>query len=808
VQAKSEIRGVFRSADGGTTWTRTLFVDDQTGVEDIAAAFDEPHVMYAVTGRYYTLASTSDAGLSGTGALFKSTDEGQTWTRLGGSGLPSLDGNARMRRLAVAAHTKAQRVFLAGVGRLTRSDDGGATWKTVTADARPGAERVYVSPGNADVVYGLHITAYRSRDGGATWDAFKGAPGGDDPHVMWIDPTDPNRILLAGDQGASVSVDGGATWGSWYNQSTAQIYHIGVDSSWPYWVYGQQQDSGAIAVKNRGDLGSIGPLDWYPTPGWESGYIVADPLNPKVLYGNGPDSASQLVRISVPTGQWIHVGPNLDPAERLGTPGPLVWNPFDLNELMAGYSNVISTSNGGRDWKPLSPDFTGSRASILALAASDALKGLLWVGLARGGVRVTRDHGATWANVSIPGVNGGVVSIDASHQNAAEAFAAVATGDNRPHIYRTRDFGRTWTEAVNGLPADEVSGSFVNAVRTDTRASGLVFAATESSLYVSFDEGERWQPLRINLPTTSVRDIIVHDNDLVIATFGRGIWVLDDYSPLRQLSRPIEQERAHLFEPGDAVRVRRDINGDTPFPPEIPQAQNPPLGALIYYWLSTKPSTPVTIEIADAEGHVIRHLSSTPTTPMTSGGREFPDWWVRPSTPLTTDTGLNRVNWDMRYDDPPSAGEHVTIRAVPGDTPAHYEGPLALPGVYTVRLTAGGTSYTQKVTVKNDPRSTATPADLKVQHDLQMQLYGGIKEADAAATLAKAAGGNSAPAFDRIRETMNHLLEELDSADFAPTPAMTHAYDAACRELRTALSAVRDAQPQAAASIALPTCGG
>jgi len=808
VQAKSEVRGVFRSADGGTTWTRTLFVDDQTGVEDIAAAFDEPNVMYAVTGRYYTLASASDAGLIGTGAVFKSTDEGQTWTRLGRSGLPSLDGNARMRRLAVAAHTNAQRVFLAGVGRLTRSDDGGATWKTVTADARPGAERVYASPGNADLVYGLHITAYRSRDGGATWDAFKGAPGGDDPHVMWIDPTDPNRILLAGDQGASVSVDGGATWGSWYNQSTAQIYHIGVDSSWPYWVYGQQQDSGAVAVKNRGDLGSIGPLDWYPTPGWESGYIVADPLNPKVLYGNGPDSASQLVRISVPTGQWIHVGPNLDPAERLGTPGPLVWNPFDLSELMAGYSKVMSTSNGGRDWKPLSPDFTGSRASILALAASDALKGLLWVGLAHGGVRVTRDHGATWANVSIAGVDGGVVSIDASHQNAAEAFAALDTGDNRPHIYRTRDFGSTWTEAVNGLPADAVSGSFVNAVRTDTRAGGLVFAATESSLYVSFDEGERWQPLRLNLPTTSVRDIIVHDNDLVIATFGRGIWVLDDYSPLRQLTRPIEQERAHLFEPGDAVRVRRDINGDTPFPPEIPQAQNPPLGALIYYWLSTKPSTPVTIEIADAEGRVIRHLSSTPTAPMTSGGREFPDWWLRRSTPLTTDSGLNRVNWDVRYDDPPSAGEHVTIRAVPGDTPAHYEGPLALPGVYSVRLTVSGTSYTQKVTVKNDPRSTATPADLKAQHDLQMLLYGGIRDAAAAATLAKAAGGTSLPPFDRIRETMDHLLEELDSADFAPTPAMTHAYDAACRELRTALSAVRDAQPQAAASIALPACGG
>lgn len=788
-QAASTARGVFRSTDGGATWTRTLFVDDDTGVDDLASAFDEPAVVYAATGR----------------GLFKSIDEGRTWARLDGAGLPAFNGGGRgLKRLAVAARTKAQRVFLAGVGRLMRSDDGGATWKTITDDARPGAERVFVSPNDPDLVYGLHITAYRSRDGGATWAAFKGAPGGDDPHVMWIDPTDPNRMLLAGDQGASVSVDGGATWGSWYNQSTAQVYHIGVDSSWPYWVYGQQQDSGAVAVRTRGDLGAIGPLDWYPTPGWESGYIVADPVDPKILYGNGPDSANQLVRISVTTGQWIHVGPNLDPAARLGTPGPLVWNPFDAHELLAGYSNVMATSNGGRDWTAISPDLTGGRASILALAASTVSKGELWVGIARGGVRLTRDHGAAWADVSIPNTDGGVVSIDASHQSAAEAFAAVTTGDNRPHVYRTRDFGKTWIEIVSGLPADEASGSFVNCVRADTRRDGLVFAATESSVYVSFDSGDRWQPLRLNLPTTSVRDIVVHGNDLVIATFGRGIWVLDDYSPLRQATPAIAQERAHLFEPGDAVRVRRDINGDTPFPPEIPQAQNPPLGAVIYYSLTRPPSAPITLEVLDGGGAVVRHLSSAPAPAMTTGGREFPDWWLAAPTPLPAAIGLNRVNWDVRYDDPPSAGEHVTIRAVPGDTPAHYEGPLALPGIYTVRLTVDGASYTQKLHVANDPRSTATPADLSAQHELQMQIYRGIKAADQAAGLPKSAG--APPPFETIRETLNHLLEELDSADFAPTAAMTSAYAGACHELRSALSNLHAAQPQAAASIALPAC--
>jgi hypothetical protein len=304
-----------------------------------------------------------------------------------------------------------------------------------------------------------------------------------------------------------------------------------------------------------------------------------------------------------------------------------------------------------------------------------------------------------------------------------------------------------------------------------------------------------------------VRDIVIHGNDLVIATFGRGVWVLDDYSPLRQITNAIEQERAHLFEPGDAVRVRRDIGGDTPFPPEIPQADNPPLGAVIYYSLAKTPSGPLVIEISDADGKIVRHLSSAPTVPMTTGGREFPDWWLRRATPLPTGAGLNRVNWDVRYDDPPSAGEHVTIRAVPGDTPTHYEGPLALPGVYTVRLTVDGASYTQKVRVTNDPRSTATPADLVAQHALQMQIYGAIVDADRAAQLAKTAGG-SAPPFDRIRETLNHLLEELDSADVAPTPSMTGAYGAACNSLRDALATWRTAQPQAAGGIATAVCPG
>jgi len=853
VQTKSAVRGVFRSTDGGATWTRTLFVDDETGVNDIARAFDEPGVIVAVTGRYYTPGPDGPASTSAsTGALYKSTDEGQTWTPLAASGLPPLGGNAgRLRRVSIAAHTSAQRMVLAGTGRLFRSDDGGASWHVVApSDTRVGSERAYIDPGNPDVVFDMHTTVYRSTDGGNTFAAFKGAPGGDDPHVLWIDPTDSRRMLLAGDQGAAVSMDAGLTWTSWYNQSTAQLYHIAVDRSSPYWVYGQQQDSGAVAVRSRSDLGSIGPLDWFPTPGWESGYVTPDPLNPKIVYANGPDAASQLVRISIAAGnQWIHVGPNLDPAQGLGSSGPLEWSPFNLHELLAGYNKLMSTVDGGRHWRPLSPDFTSGRGSIPSLAPSSVAAGLIWVGLPRGDVKLTRDDGVTWIDAPIPSLpaQASVVSIDASHQDAAVAFAAVATGDNRPHVFRTGDFGKTWTEIVAGLPVDQASGSFANVVRADTRRAGLVFVGTESSIYVSFNDGAVWQALRLNLPTTSVRDIQIHDNDLVIATFGRGMWVLDDYSPLRQITAATSSDAAQLFKPGLGIRVRSNIGGDTPFPPEIPHAENPPPGVIIYYWLSKPPAAPITIDILDALGHIVRHLSSAPVVPLTKGGRDVPDFWLRQPIPLPTEIGLNRVNWNVRYDDPPSAGEHITIRAVPGETPVTYEGPLALPGVYTVRLTVDGKPDAQTVRVRNDPRSGVPLADLRAQHALQMRLYSESQAADTAArqvsamreavaalaqsasaqvvtavdafsaVLGSAEGGRvgrgrhpgvgasppgvsagggtiAVPSFDSIRESTNHLLEELDSADMAPTPAMAGAYAATCSDLRSALTAWRTIQ--------------
>jgi photosystem II stability/assembly factor-like uncharacterized protein len=851
IQARSDDRGVFRTTDGGRTWQRTLFIDNETGAWDLESAFDAPNVLLATVVHYYNgpaadlPANTKPSGPSSGAFVYKSTDGGGTWQPLIGGGLPA---SGRFRA-AVANNTNGQRMYLDGAG-FYRSDDGGATWRQPTGDRRVGNERVIVDTKNPDVVYDMNTSMYRSLDGGATWASFKGAPGGDDPHEMWIDPADHQRMLLGGDQGAAVSFDAGKAWSSWYNQPTAQLYHISADNSFPYWVYGQQQDSGAVAARSRGDFGEIGPFDWFPTPGYETGYIVADPLNPKIIYANGPDSASQFVKIMYPSGQWIHVGPNLDPKEQLGAPGPIVFSPFDPHEMLVGYSRLMSSSDGGRRWTSLSPDLgdpsqrrnpksaTALRRGVIsALAASTVSTGVMWAGLSNGLISLTRNHGALWEDVSmaeLPGTFANIVSIDASHQRADEAYVAVQANVNRPLIYRTRDFGRTWQPIVSGLPTDHASGDFANCIRADTRQAGLLFASTDTTIYASFDDGDSWQSLRLNLPTTSVRDIQIHGNDLIIGTFGRSMWVLDDYSPLRQMTAATASEAVHLFRPGTATRLRVNLNGDTPFPPEVPHARNPPAGAIVYYSLASKPAGPISLDVLDARGRVVRHLTSDAPPAGPPPPRNVPDFWLAPPSSLPADIGLNRVNWDTRYDPPPSAGgEHVTIRAVPYETPTTYLGPLALPGLYWIQLTVDGKLYRQAVRVRNDPRSPATEEDLRAQHALQMRMYNGVKEAmDANGQIAalraalaplireggeigtaasgvdaklaglnrgggggrgggpaaQVAAGVASIGFSSIAGSLNHLLEELDSADVAPTPTMDSAYQGTCEDLKTAVT--------------------
>src|SRR2546427_174656 len=551
-RAQSDARGVFRSTDGGATWTRTLYVDDQTGVATLAQAADAPDVLFAAAPFHYIAPGASlpvpDTARMRT-RLYKSSDGGLTWHEILGGGLAPLDGQTS---IAVAIGTNAQRVYLIGDFGLYRSDDGGTSWRHMAADDKRIANGqggyncgVYVDSKNPDIVYTFNVTAYKSTDGGNSFTGFKGGPpGGDDPQVMWIDPTNGKRMLMGYDQGAIVSFDGGDTWSSWYNQSTEQVYHIAADNSLPYWIYATQQDAGAIATRSRGNLGAVTTLDWKPVPGWE----------------------------------W-------------GTSLPRC-------------------------------------ACIWSIAASTVRPGVIWIGVINGIVQVSRNHGVTWNDVTIPDIGVGVrvtpTWVEASPFDAGTAYIAFNLeyrGDVAPHLYRTRDYGKTWRKIVVGLPATSPSGAAVRVVRADPKRRGLLFAGTESAVYVSFDDGDHWQSLMLNLPTTMVDDIAIHDNDLIVGTYGRGIWVLDDFAVLRQLRAAVASDPAHLFKPSEAIRVRRNVDYNTPFPKEEPQAPNPAPGAIIYYLLGSKPSEDIGIDVLDAHGNLVRHLTSAPSTPVREAAR-------------------------------------------------------------------------------------------------------------------------------------------------------------------------------------------
>src|SRR3954471_4422027 len=856
VHAKSNQRGVFRSTDGGTSWTQTLFVNDSTGLQKLARAFDTPNVIFATTVAHYTPPpppgpATAPAFGGGRGAttgptntkLFKSTDGGVTWSEISGGGLPQrLTGKMWV---AVANNTNAQRVFVIGDWGLYRSDDGGTTWRQMAADdqrIRNGQGGyncgVYVDPQNPDLVYTLNTASYVSHDGGKTFTGFKGAPGGDDPQQMWIDPTNGQRILFGYDQGAIVSLDGGNTWSSWYNQSTEQIYHLATDNSFPYWVYGTQQDAGAVRTRIRGNLGAITALDWNPVPGWEWGTIMPDPLDANTVYSTG----SGIVKISYPSEQWINVSPAQDPSRHLRSTSdaPIRFAPWNKHMLIAGFQSVWATTDAGAHWTALSGDLTtrggaqlaaradapppASNAAIMSMSLSSAAPGLIWVGTNNGLIKVTKDGGKTWSDASIEGVprveRAEVFSIEGSPFDAGEAYAVLdlyRLGDYTPYVFRTHDFGKTWTRVTNGLPEHQASGSFARFVRADPQKRGLLFAGTESGVYVSFDDAEHWQPLQQNLPNTSVRDAVIKDNDLVVTTYGRGFWVIDDISPLRQLTPSVASEGAHVLKPGDAYRVRRNVGADTPFPPEVPHALNPPEGAIIDYWLGTAPRGEVTLDVLDSAGGVVRHLSSMRQPPVAEALRPpHPNFWVAPPFALPRDAGENRTNWDLRYDAPHSLTHSFQIHANPGETPPSPEGALVLPGTYTLRLTVDGRTSTSTLTVRNDPRSPATLEQLRAQHALQMKIMRGIELSyqgqrlaaalrdsvraadstsalgaqldtlaglDAARGRGRFGGGQAAPSFTSINSVLTNQLNAQEQADMAPTAAAVAAYAAVCQDL-------------------------
>jgi len=795
-QTQIDQRGVFRSTDGGKTWSHPLFVDRDTGVAHIAWAYDHPEVILATTQRAFFPPSSQTPPTSSAvkpptpaiPAIYKSGDEGKTWTKLEGKGLPKLFGRFTV---AIAQNTHAQRMYVIGMFGLYRSDDGGLNWRQMAAkDERIAngqgnyTSGVYVDPKNPDVVFTLATCVYRSTDGGNTFTGFKGAPGGDDPHFMWIDPADGNRMLLGGDQGATVTMDAGATWGSWYNQATAQVYHIATDNQYPYWVYATQQDSGVVSTRSRGNLGAITPMDWSPHPGFEFGFVIVDPLNPNITYAMSP--ALGIGKFTNPNGQWVEAGPAIDPSEQLRYGlAPIAFSPTDPKELMAGFQYLMSTRDGGMHWHKLSPDIAlrkelpepkkdgdffarqAKYGNITSFSASSLDRGVIWVGTNNGLIHVTRDRGTTWTDVSIAKLSNAsrrqIICIDASHRDAGTAYV-VLTGDDKTSVNRTRDFGQTWTPIVSGLPTEAPFAAPVSVVRADTVRRGLLFAGTGTELFASFDDGDHWQSLMLNIPATQMMDLVVHGNDLVLGTYGRGLWVLDDISPLREMA-PEMASANHLFRPGTAIRVRRNANGDTPFPPEIPHAKNPPLGAIIYYSLAKTPLGPISLEIFDTRGRLVRKMTSEAPAPYADPEPAVPLFWIGKRKPLPTEVGLNRVNWNLRYDNPPAFIHDVqdVINANPGETPEAIEGPIAMPGDYIAKLTVEGQSFSQPFRVENDPRSPARPRDLADQHEAHMTVVASIR--------------SSWDAYQQVATTRQALTESLASTS-KDVSAPAKAFDA------------------------------
>jgi photosystem II stability/assembly factor-like uncharacterized protein len=751
-------RGVFRSADGGQHWSKVLFVNDDTGAVDLAADDAYPNVIFAATwqARQYPWLSYYKPEAGPGSGIWKSTDEGKTWTRLNGHGLPP--GPLGRIGLAVAPGTQARRVYAvidAPKHRgLYRSDDGGADWSYLGSPvlANNYFDRITVDPKNPDVLYVMNRSVAKSTNGGKTFTWFKGAPGGDDYHFMWINPDNDQYMIVASDQGTSVSVDSGKHWSSWYNQPTGQFYHVATDERFPYRVYSGQQDSGTVETRSRSDYGNITVRDWHPVGGDERSYAVPDHVDPNIVYVGG--LGGHVSRFDARTGlvQNISATPISHYGERPTKTKyrynwfyPVVTDPHAPHTLYLGSQVLFRSADGGMHWQIISPDLSGANpgaarncnsddltleqarncgyGEIFTIAPSPAKAGEIWVGTTDGVIHLTRDGGKHWQNVTPAGMPlwGRVNQIDASPTDPATAYAAVDAhhrDDRSAYIYRTHDYGRSWSLIVKGIP----SGQYAYVVRQDPENPRLLYAGTNVGVYVSFDDGGDWQPLQLNLPNVRVRDLTVHGDDLVIATQGRALWVLDDVAPLRQASAAVLNAAAYLFKPEDAVRVRNNSNKDTPLPPEVPAARNPPTGAVIDYWLGADVHGTVILAIYDAKGALLReYASNVPPPALRVEPQYFENGWLSKPESLPATPGAHRFVWDLRYPRPESLRYSYGINAIYGvGTPIIPRGPLVLPGRYTVKLTVDGHTYSQPLSVTGDPR--VHPANGALQKQLALAL--------------------------------------------------------------------------------------
>jgi photosystem II stability/assembly factor-like uncharacterized protein len=761
----NEERGLFRSTDGGQTWQKIIYKNENTGASDVEIDPSNSDVIYASMWEVREGPWEDNNEVNGTGGgLFRSTDGGNTWHPLS-NGLPK-----DLAQIYVAiAPSNTRRIYAtvaiaSGPLFFYRSDDAGENWSKITDDPRPsgrigGGDLAVprVDSKNPDVVYSASTVTMRSTDGGKTWSGFRGAPGGDDYQNLWINPNDPNIILLVSDQGALVTVNGGTTWSSWYNQPTAQLYHVAITPTFPYKVCGGQQESGSVCISSRGNDGALTFRDWHPVGVIEYGYVAPDPLDPDVIYGGG---RSEVSKFHWSTGEVQNVTPIplRSLKYRTDRTEPLIFSPLDPHTLYFASNVLFKTTDGGNSWQTISTDLTREspgvpstvgtlvpkgadkqRGVIYALAPSLKNIETLWAGTDDGLIWLTRDGGKKWNDITPRELTpwSKVTQISASHFDDESAYASVSrfrVDDNHPYIYRTHDGGKSWKLIIAGLP----DFGPVDTVREDPVRKGLLFAGTENSVWVSFDDGDHWQSLQLNLPHTSMRDLWIHNDDLIVATHGRSFWILDDISPLREATGSFAAD-AHLFTPAPAYRVQRDTNTDTPLPPDEPAAANPPDGAVIDYYLPQNFSAPVTLEILDSHGQLVRKFSNADKPVVSEADLKkqlIPLYWLRPFLSLSSEAGMHRWIWDLHYSPPDSMRHEYPIAAVPGGTPRYPLGPTALPGSYTARLTANGKTYTAPFSVKMDPRAKVSAAALEKKFQLETRLASLLSETSTAAMQA------------------------------------------------------------------------
>ncbi len=770
----NEQRGVYKSLDGGAHWERVLDLGPNIGISDLAMCSASPRLLFAGAWHTWRPPWSSYAPVDGAGGgLYRSEDAGKTWSRLEGNGLPAGDWG----RVGVDVAPDDKRVYAlietsnpeANQSGLYRSDDGGNTWVLANADQRLTSRawyfnRITVDPHNPDVIYMPNVALYRSEDGGKTISVVRGAPGGDDYHELWVDPKNSASMILATDQGTTISLNRGQTWSTWYNQPTGQFYHVTTDNQFPYGVYGTEQDSGSAGVLSRTDHGQITPRDWFTTGPSESGYMVVDPKDSDIIYLSG--TYGPVTRFNRRTGfsqdispwpafSWdsdIHERKYRDP----WTP-VLVLSPADSTTLYLGTQYVMKTGDGGLHWETISPDLTGAthdvdeaknnkaqgpsfeqakRAGygvVFTIAPSPINGDLIWAGSDTGLIHLTRDGGKNWKDVTPPGLSAWskISLIEASHFDPAVAYAAVDRGrldDRTPFLYRTHDYGASWQRVTSGIAAP----AFLRAVREDPQSKGLLFAGTEFGVYVSWDDGDHWQSLQLNLPVSGVRDLAIHGDDLVIATFGRAFWILDNITPLRQALQAKTAGSPWIYAPGTAVRVDNDSFAGTPLPPEEPAAENPPSGAMIDYFLPSGASS-IRLEIFDAQSNLVRAFfskdpSSEDHSPQGQGTWKHQPlpvaerWFPKPEV-LEKTAGMHRFVWNLTWGSSggPSADEEAEYR--------NPSGPKVVPGIYKARLTVDGKAQEQSLKVVMDPRSTATPEVLAQQLQLGQKIFGETVEA-------------------------------------------------------------------------------